>query len=89
MVVFSPILQSLYPEMTIQESITLMQQLTANTTDVTVKGNYALALKLGYEANVNYAEIYITSKNRATDMKDILYPTEATQTTVSATNPAA
>ncbi len=89
MVVFSPILQSLYPEMTIQESIALMQQLTANTTDVTVKGNYALALKLGYEANVNYAEIYITSKNRAADMKDILYPTEATQATVSATNPAA
>jgi len=89
MVVFSPLLQSLYPEMTIQESVTLLQELAANKTGVTVKGNYALALMLGYESNVNYAEIYITSKSHTEDMQSILFPTASAQASVAAITPAA
>jgi preprotein translocase subunit Sec61beta len=70
--VYAPILQVCYPELTIQQSIDLLNQLIASTTTATVKGNYALALVTSDSENPYYGELYIVSKDDVDTLNNMI-----------------
>lgn len=71
-VVYSPILQVLYPELTIQQSIDLLNQLATNKTSATVKGKYAIVLITSDTENPYYGELYVVSKDNVDTLNTML-----------------
>lgn len=71
-VVFAPILQVLFPELTIQQSIDLLNQLSANKETVTVRGNYAIVFLTSDTEDPAYGELYIVSKDNADELTSLL-----------------
>lgn len=70
--VYAPTLQVLFPEMTIQQSIDFLKQLSANKTSTTVKGNYALVFVTSDSEAPYYGELYVVSKDNAETLNTML-----------------